>query len=667
MVLQTKLETKMLIPLSMKLEVKEEYTYADIAKRDRVIQMVHDFSAKVTALINYDISVTGKSNGIFKKFCYHYKWLEALTEEANKLCLRERESLMRAIDDQSRIRDWIKQLVTRDAVSINYKVRSIFTEANFESFSMLRKPKMETFDKYRFYDLEDHIRLSVLSLGETEEPEADLMEIVDEEDEKAEKKPARDLKIFVVEGHSVYDHIMNPQFQLQDKHTVTSNQIFNNNCKFSYYIADPLKLEFNKHFHSAQQLKQETIESVIGTNAVLNKIYDNMNIMLRLLRMEQFEVPQLSLPRLEKDEVIKSIMEVHESEVKAINRRRKKTIDMGGKKGRLLLWSLEFWARALIVMMDGVIEKLWEEEIKKDIPIPEFVLKKQPHEFSLEEQRIYRAYEQAVVLLEADRHKYLGILNVNEAKTQQLKTKHILKLNQRVAELMVIKLKYDFAISQNLMRMLNLKTINHVRDQLRIKIRKQRNDIEQLSDYITRNTFLHEFWERSLADTRVRLDNQQTKDRALERQFRNAFLNTVMHAAHELTKLFKKRPKSSNKVFSSTLICNEVASRLVSKQKQVQTPFPLPPEVIDYIAAVGEMDNQKNCQATIDAKSWETFVRLRRQKIESELRLKGIGYQLIDCQNCVTNLTSNSITLKDAKAKTFKQVQDNIQSYVSIF
>lgn len=665
MVPQTKLETKMFVPLSMKMEVKEEYTNADLAKRDRLLQIVLDFSNKVTALINYDISVTGKTAGIFKKFCYHYKWMEALTEEANKLCVRERESLMRAIDDQSRIRDWIRQLVTRDAVSINYKVRSIFTEANFESFSLLRKSKMETFDKYRFYDLEDHIRLSVLSLEELDEPEAEIAEIVEEEDEMVIKKPAKDLKIFVVEGHSVYDHIMNPQFQLQDKHTVTSNQIYNDNCKFSYYIADPLKLEFNKHFHAAQQMKQETIDSVLGTNNVLNKIYDNMNIMLRLLRMEQFELPELTVPRLAKDEIIKCIMEVDDSEVKAINRRRKKTIDLGGKKGRLLLWSIEFWARALIVMMDGVIEKLWEEEIKKDIPVPEFVLKKQPHEFTLEEQRIYRAYEEAVVLLEADRRKYLGILNVNEAKTLQLKTKHILKLNQRIAELMVTKLKYDFALSQNLLRMLNLKTINHVRDELRKTIRKQRNDIDKLSDYISRTAFLHEFWERSLADVRVRLDNQQTKDRTLDRQFRNNFLNTVMHASHELTKLFKKRPKSSNKLFSSTLICNEVATRLVSKQKQTQTPFPLPPEVIDYITAVGEMDQQKNCQANIDVKSWETFVRLRRQKIESELRLKGIGYQLIDCQNYVTNLTNDAIVLKDTKAKTEKQVHDNIQHYVS--
>lgn len=661
---QAQLVTRMFKPHSMKLEVKEEYTAQDLIKRERLLKIIEEFSVKVTALIDYDISVTGKSHGIFKKFCYHYKWLESVTKEANKLCVRERESLMLAIDDQARIRDWIMRFVTQDAIGINYKVRSIFADANFESFSLLRKPNMITFDKYRFYDLEDHIRLSVLSLDELHE-ETEPLEIVEEEDETVQA-PAHEAKMFVVQGKCVYDHLMSPQFQLQTKHTVTSNQIFNDNCKFSYYIADPLKQEFNKYFHAAQQLKQETIDSVLGTNNVLYKIYDNMNIMLRLLRMEQFEVPALSMPKLEKDEVIKCIMEVHESEVKAINRRRKKTIDLGPRKGRMLLWSVEFWARALIVMMDGVIEKLWEEEIKKDIPVPEFVAKKDPHEFTLEEQRIYRAYEDAVVALEADRHKYLGILHGNEAKTLQLKTKHILKLNQRVTELMVTKLKYDFALTQNLMRMLNLQTINHVRDQLRIKIREQRDIMDKLKDYITRTNFLLEFWERSLTDVRARQDAQQTRDRTLERQFRNNFLNTVPHATHELTKLYKKRPKLSNKLFNSALICNEVATRLASKLKN-QTPFPLPPEVNDFINDVGENDLQKNCQAQLDAKLWDAFTKLRRQKIESELRLKGIGHQLIDCQHYVNTLTNDLTTLRDTRTNTLKLMNDNVQQYVSLF
>ncbi|XP_022216896.2 uncharacterized protein LOC111070553 [Drosophila obscura] len=675
------------VPITVKKEAKEEYTKADLFKRDKVFSMIGEFAAKVTALIDYDISVTGKTNGIFKKFCFNYKWLDSLTAEAHKLCTLERASLERAIEDQSRIRDWIMRQVTREAVSINYKVRSIFADANFESFSMRRKPDMVEFDKYRFYDLEDHIRMSMGSMEDMEEfiqqqqqqqqqqqrkspaikgPHADETELEGEEEEEAEEhKGLQELKPFVVEGPSVYEHMMAPVFQLQDKNLVTSNQLYNETCKFRYYLNDPLKQEFNKLFHEAQQLKQDTIDSVLGTNKVLYKIYDNMNIMLRLLHMDQFEPPDLTVPALAKDEVIKRIMEVDDSEIKAINRRRRKTIDTGGKKGRLLLWSVEFWARALIVMMDGVLEKLWEEEIKKDIPIPEFMLKKQPHEYSLEDQKIFRAYEEAVRQLEADRRKYLRILTENEAKTQDLKGKHILKLNQRVAELMILKLKYDFALKQSRVRLLTLETINFTRVHIRKRIGMFRKDFEKLNEYISRYGALLEFWERGLADAKTRLEAQQTRDRAIERYFRSTFLNTVPHAQHEMTKLFKKRPKLPGKVFNSVLICMETSHKLSGKQSQ-RNAFPLPKEIQEFLAYVAEIEAPKNCPPQVDAKSWESFIKLRRQKMESEVRLKAVGYQLADGQGYLASIAKDLTALKDSKNVTQKSSEESVQKYLEV-
>ncbi|KAH8386063.1 hypothetical protein KR200_008354, partial [Drosophila serrata] len=673
---QTVHKIDMIVPLTMRQEVKEEYSPADLLKQEKLFRLINQFSAKVTELIDYDISKTGKTKGIFKKFCFHYTWLDRLTEEAHKLCALERASLEEAIADQSRIRDWILRLVTRDAVSINYRVRSIFADANFESFAFRRKLEMVEFDRYRFYDLEDHIRLSQVSLGEEEyqppaaqtqghgpPPGMEDTELGEEEDATAGPTGLKELKPFVVEGPSVYDHIMAPVFQLQDKNMVTSNQVFNYNCKIRYYLNDPLKQEFNKLFHEAQQLKRDTIDSVMNTNVVLYKIYDNMNIMLRLLNMDQFEKPDLTVPALEHDEVIERIMEVDDSEIKAINRRKPKIIDTGGKKGRMLLWSTEFWARALIVMMDGVLEKLWEEEIKKDIPVPEFVAKKQPHEFNLEEQKIYRAYEEAVRLLELDRRKYLRILHENEEKTLALKASQILKLNQRVAELMIMKLKYDFALKQGQVRLLTLEKTNFKRVQLRKRIGMFSRDVDKLSDLIVRLGQLSDFWEKSLADVRTRLEAQQTRDRAVERHFRANFLPTVPHATHEMTKLFKKRPKLPPKVFNSVLICMEASNKLSGKPSQ-RTPFPLPTDVQDFLNHLAEFDLPKQCPPQVDAKSWDTFVKLRRQKMESEMRLKGIGYQLLDSQTFCGHLQKGITALRESKVEAQSNWDESVQHYL---
>lgn len=136
----------------------------------------------------------------------------------------------------------------------------------------------------------------------------------------------------------------------------------------------------------------------------------------------------------------------------------------------MLLWSFEFWTRALITMMDGVLEKLWEEEIKKDVPIPEFMLKKQDHEYNLEDQKQLREYNEKVRILGEDRRKYLRILNENEQKTLVFKNNLIMKCNQKITEMATLKLKYDFAVKQELLRLMSLRKTHQARTQLQKKM-----------------------------------------------------------------------------------------------------------------------------------------------------------------------------------------------------
>lgn len=42
---------------------------------------------------------------------------------------------------------------------------------------------------------------------------------------------------------------------------------------------------------------------------------------------------------------------------------------------RQLLMSDDFKEKALLVMMDGVLEKLWENELKKDVPKPKCMVR----------------------------------------------------------------------------------------------------------------------------------------------------------------------------------------------------------------------------------------------------------------------------------------------------
>lgn len=434
-------------------EVMVQHSPEELQARDKLFKSIQQLRKEVTELINYDMSVTGKSQGIFKKFCLNHKWLNKLIEEAQKLCEAEKLSLEAAIKDQSRIRDWFYFIILSTNSGISFKIRAIFSNFSLENYG-LRKPNdkfAQMFELYRFYDL--------MTL-EQEEGNEELEKEGDNEGRMIkELEMEKNLKYFEVEGN-VYDHVMSEQLAMQDINLVTANQMYNQDVKFRILLTDRLKMDFNRKFEEIRKIKSELMEAILNTNESLIQIYENMNCMLRLLGKEEFKPPQLTRPEWKKDEFVKSIMEVDDSEIKAINRRKKKAEIEIAKRGRLLLWSVEFWLHSLMTMMDGVLEKLWEEEIKKEIPIPEFLNKKEPAEYTLEDQKALRDYEEKCRVLEEDRKKYLQILTENEEKINSLKTIYILKLNENVSEMMILKLKYDFAIKHVRLRNLNTKIQN---------------------------------------------------------------------------------------------------------------------------------------------------------------------------------------------------------------
>ena len=281
-----------------------EPTAEDIANRKDVEQMLVQLGEEVRELIDYDISVTGQTQGIYRKFCLNDDWLRMLTEQAKQLCEVERESITNAIDDQVRIRDWIFNLVSSSTEHFSYKVRALFSESNFEKYSISRKSPdyLTEFDMFRMYDLEP-----VDEDMNAAAADSDDEELGEEEGEEVRKA----LKRFVIHRNmSVYDHIMSMEFRIQDKDEVTVNQLYNELAKFQVVLSDQLRLEFNKKFEEVRLEKEETMQSILNTNSVLKKIYSNMNCMLCLLNMEQFEPPVLSVPEWSMDENLERILTV---------------------------------------------------------------------------------------------------------------------------------------------------------------------------------------------------------------------------------------------------------------------------------------------------------------------------------------------------------------------
>ncbi|XP_073845089.1 uncharacterized protein [Musca autumnalis] len=647
---------------SIRSDVVVEHTPQEIEARDKLLEEIQEFAKQVSELIDYDISVTGKTHGIYKKFCLNHTWLEMLLAEAQKLCEVEKASLEQAIEDQSRIRDWIRNLLMENSNSITFKVRAIFSNFSFENYGMRRSNDnfATLYDLYRFYGVEN---MDV----ENDEEEEMLEQLEASGDSEAIGRSlatvTKKRKYLHIQG-SAYDHIISDELALQDIDNVTANQMYNHDAKIRILLTDRLKEEFNKRFEEIRKIKFELMEAILSTNSTLNKIYDNMNCMLRLLKMDTFQPPELSVPEWSNDEFIQRIMEVDDSEIKAVNRRKKKAEITTVKHGRLLLWSVDFWVRSLVIMMDGVLEKLWEEEIKKEIPIPEFMLKKEVTEYTLEDQKALREYEEKVRILTEDRKKYLKILTENDARVNEMKSNYILKLNEQITQMMIIKLKYDFAIKHVRLRNLNIKVMYFKKLQWLKRISMLRADIDKISEYVLRYTKLSEFWSKSVEELRAKGETLMQRDRLIERQFKTQYLNMIpQHMGPEMNKIFKKRPKMAPKILHSTLICKELSAR-VSTKALPKYPFPLPKDVTEYLDTLTALDDMSHMPNTLESRHWEQLTKMRRQKIEIELRIKAANLQLADSMSGMNYFAKELQNLKNTKTDAVRQLQEAQDEYL---
>lgn len=186
-----------------------------------------------------------------------------------------------------------------------------------------------------------------------------------------------------------------------------------------------------------------------------------------------------------------------------------------------------------------------------------------------------------------------------------------------------------------------------------------------LTDYIQKYSKLSEFWSKSVEDLRLKVDNLMLKEKSIERQFKGQFLNSIpQHLGPEMNKMFKKRPKTSPKLLNSTLICKELSLR-VNTKTQPKFPFPLPREVYEYLEALNTLDDPSNIPVSLESKHWEQFIKLRRQKVEMELKVRAVNLQLADGCSGMNSYGKELANLKSCKVEAIKRLHEAQEEYVS--
>jgi len=117
------------------------------------------------------------------------------------------------------------------------------------------------------------------------------------------------------------------------------------------------------------------------------------------------------------------------------------------ERARLALLADDFRERALMWMMDGVLEIRWEDTIKLDVRKPACMLEKQPEQYTIQDILLVKKYEADVETLRQERERYKRMLEADYVKLSGIWQERIEKFDNKVNDLFEVSLPaHNFGI-----------------------------------------------------------------------------------------------------------------------------------------------------------------------------------------------------------------------------
>ncbi|XP_052889623.1 cilia- and flagella-associated protein 43 [Anopheles moucheti] len=574
---------------------------------------------------------------------------EKLTQEANSTKEEEKKRLQQFIESQSDINERLVENCWTIMNKKAWKIRSIFKRAFVENYAMLPanqyRQHLEKVRVYRETELNaSHDALLPWKPTPTYQLESILNRDPDYGNVLDNLARASLRKSYALSGTTTHQFIEPYSLRYDQLEVVTFEQLY-----FELICGDveieKLRNLFNEKFEQIKTLKHEEMELVLKRNRRARYVQQELVLLANLMAdRSTFEVTQIEDPKYEADERPDTIIQTEDGEIPVapyISPSVERLLDLERqereRRQRELLAD-DFKDRALVTMMDGVLEHRWEDEIKKSLPLPQCLeIGKEPQHYNETDIREVKEYEEQSRVLYQERLRYRKMLQDELQELAISLDEQIKRFNTSVAKLTMQKLIIESAIRQEEMRILRATLYNHARLIYEANANRLRTHIEQISEYTDQLTdVLNEFQEKA-ADYRNTYDTLRTKDRLLDKQFKINFSDTAQSAlVDQAYKIFKRRPKTQLRSIVTVSVFQDMAKRIVAKKTAgTHGNLLLPKECQDYLAHCETLDQPSNCPAGMDSSLWQTLIKMRRIKIESEFRLKSCELMLSDAEAAI--------------------------------
>ncbi|XP_015758446.1 PREDICTED: cilia- and flagella-associated protein 43-like [Acropora digitifera] len=442
------------------------------------------------------------------------------------------------------------------------------------------------------------------------------------------------------------NELLQSQFQL---HTVQQKL---NQIVLLQDATHRIKVAFNKEFDDVYKQKEAEIKRVKEKNERIRKILGDLEL------SEKVFEPSLSV-----DEKPELLFEVKDDEVpfeKYISAEEQAKLDEQAKleeERRLAEKGDNARERALMMMMQGRLEANPEDELKKDLVPPDFMISKPQEEWSEEDQKAAKEFEKKKQKLQEDREKYRKSLETELKKLQSGISEATAAFDEKLNQLFQRKVKTEMVVYQEDLKILRLIVSVLTESELDTQELELTRRMNETRDKKTQTASTLAEAKREVDHFRDSYEIVLAEDKALDKAFKKEFADQDVHTVEQLYKLFKRRPRGQKQLKAAaeshgelTESGNPVVPRPSSSRTQSEAQRSLE-------RAMDELDDEQHMPEGVESAVWQRLIQARRQKLESEQQVKAKALVLAEMNAFMQKRTEEDEKVNRELEQTLQALQ----------
>ncbi|XP_022540288.2 cilia- and flagella-associated protein 43 isoform X1 [Astyanax mexicanus] len=393
-----------------------------------------------------------------------------------------------------------------------------------------------------------------------------------------------------------------------------------------------VKTAFNEEFEAVYKQKEQEISRVRDRNKRITDIMTELEVQEVLWEptLTDNERPERALTVSDSEIKVEKYLTPEQMEREEQQRKEEEQRQLATKGDNIR-------DRALVYMMDGVLELKKEDILRMEVPQPEFMTKPEV-QWTEEERRSYKEYEKKTKELREEQEKYRKILEAEIKKLQTSIKDATQGFDGTLSKLFEKKVKSDMAVHQEELKIANLayslmieeeilnreKHLTYKLEMARILkndmgegLKRHREDVEEFQ----------KIYDIAVAD-----------DKLLDKGFRKEFADVPRYLVDQLYKLYKRRPRVQ-RFRTQTDSTSPSSIRPLLGQAAAEGS-------LDMMKAMEELDAPEHMPEDLDLPVWERFCLARRAKVESEQQVKMKALTLAEMQAFLQNRTDEDENLQ---------------------